>query len=173
MWLEILSWWLVSGIFRNITKWLFHLCCPESEIEVSQSCPTLCNPMDCSLPAFSVHGILQARIPEWVTISFSRGSSRLGLLYFGQTLYPLSQDTLNRDSSDNETQGLGGEGVLANFFLFERTDLSSCPVASSNLRIVEEEEDLSCFSRIGGVWAPVFGKPPVWWQRHSQSWGAL
>ena len=40
--------------------------------EVAQSCPTLCNPVDCSLPGFSVHGILQARILEWVTISFSR-----------------------------------------------------------------------------------------------------
>ena len=36
-----------------------------------QSCPTLCDPMDCSLPGFSVHGILQARILEWVAISFS------------------------------------------------------------------------------------------------------
>ena len=44
--------------------------------EVAQPCPTLCNPVDCSLPGFSVHGILQARILEWVTISFSRGSSR-------------------------------------------------------------------------------------------------
>ena len=44
--------------------------------EVTQSCPTLCNSMDCSLPGFSVHGILQARILEWVTISFFRGSSR-------------------------------------------------------------------------------------------------
>ena len=42
----------------------------------AQLCLTLCNPMDCSLPGFSVHGILQARILEWVTISFSRGSSR-------------------------------------------------------------------------------------------------
>ena len=42
--------------------------------EVAQSCPTLCNPMD-SLPGSSVHGILQARILEWVAISFSRGSS--------------------------------------------------------------------------------------------------
>ena len=42
---------------------------------VTQSCPTLCNPMDYSLPSFSVHGIFQARILEWVTISFSRGSS--------------------------------------------------------------------------------------------------
>ena len=39
------------------------------------SCPTLCNPMDCSPPGSSIHGILQARILEWVAISFSRGSS--------------------------------------------------------------------------------------------------
>ena len=42
---------------------------------VAQLCPTLCNPMDCSLPGSSVHGIPQARIPEWVAISYSRGSS--------------------------------------------------------------------------------------------------
>ena len=48
----------------------------ESESEVAQSCPTLCEPMDCSLPGFSIHGILQAGILEWVTISFSRGSSQ-------------------------------------------------------------------------------------------------
>ena len=47
----------------------------ESESEVAQSCPTLCDPVDCSLPGFSIYGILQARIMEWVTISFSRGSS--------------------------------------------------------------------------------------------------
>ena len=41
-----------------------------------QSCLTLCHPMDCSLPGSSVHGIFQARILEWVAISFSRGSSR-------------------------------------------------------------------------------------------------
>ena len=42
---------------------------------VVQSCSALCDPMDCSLPGSSVHGILQARILEWVAISFSRGSS--------------------------------------------------------------------------------------------------
>ena len=36
-----------------------------------QSCPTLCDPMDCSLPSFSIHGILQARTLDWVAISFS------------------------------------------------------------------------------------------------------
>ena len=43
---------------------------------VVQSWPTLCNPMDCSPPGSSVHGILQVRILEWVFIHFSRGSSR-------------------------------------------------------------------------------------------------
>ena len=41
---------------------------------VTQSCPSLCDPMYCSLLSSSVHGILQARIPEWVAILFSRGS---------------------------------------------------------------------------------------------------
>jgi len=43
---------------------------------VAQSCTTLCDPMDCSPPGFSVHKILQARILKWVAIPFSRGSSR-------------------------------------------------------------------------------------------------
>ena len=42
------------------------------ENEVAQSCPTLCDTMDCSLPGSSLHGILQARILEWVAISFSK-----------------------------------------------------------------------------------------------------
>ena len=41
----------------------------------AQSCPTLCNPRHCSPPGSSVHGILQARVLEWVAIPFSRGSS--------------------------------------------------------------------------------------------------
>ena len=49
---------------------------------VTQLCLTLCDPMDCSLPGFSVHGILQARILEWVGISFSKG--RLGYILFTQ-----------------------------------------------------------------------------------------
>ena len=42
---------------------------------VAQSCLTLCDPMDCSPPGFSVRGILQVRILEWVAIPFSKGSS--------------------------------------------------------------------------------------------------
>ena len=50
-----------------------YLC--ESESEVAQSCPTLCDPVDCSPPGSSIHEILPAGILEWVTISFSSGSS--------------------------------------------------------------------------------------------------
>ena len=44
----------------------------KSESEVTQSCPTLSNPMDCSLAGSSIHGIFQARVLEWVAIAFSR-----------------------------------------------------------------------------------------------------
>ena len=48
----------------------------ESESEIIQWCPSLCDPVDCSPPGSSTHGILQARILEWVAISSSRGSSQ-------------------------------------------------------------------------------------------------
>ena len=54
------------------TKWVNLLI--QSESEVAYLCPSLCGPMDCSLPGCSVHRIFQARILEWVAFSFSRGS---------------------------------------------------------------------------------------------------
>ena len=48
----------------------------KSESEVAQSCPTLSDLMDCSLPGSSIHGIFQARVLEWVAISFSILKSR-------------------------------------------------------------------------------------------------
>ena len=48
----------------------------KSESEFAQSCPTLSDPMDCSLPGSSVHGIFQARVLEWFAIAFSKEVSR-------------------------------------------------------------------------------------------------
>ena len=53
---------------RNKTQFFFIYTC---ESEVAQWCPTLCDPVDFGLPGFSIHGILQARILEWVAIFFS------------------------------------------------------------------------------------------------------
>ena len=56
----------------DITRFCSH----SLKVLVTQLCPTLCDPMDCSLPRSSVFGILQARILKWVAISYSRGSSQ-------------------------------------------------------------------------------------------------
>ena len=57
--------WFFFSFMENEVKWS----------EVAQSCPTLCDLTDCGLPVSFLHGILQARVLEWVAISFSRGSS--------------------------------------------------------------------------------------------------
>ena len=68
----------ITALFIKAKTWKQRKCPSADEWrktwyvrEVTQSCPTLCDPTDCSLPGFSVHGILQARILEWVAISFS------------------------------------------------------------------------------------------------------
>ena len=67
------AWWTtvhgVTNLSNLIMKW-------KVRVKVTQLCPTLCDPMNCSLPSTSVYGIIQARILEWVAIPFSRGSSQ-------------------------------------------------------------------------------------------------
>ena len=61
----------------------------KSEREVTQSCPTLSDPMDCSPPGSSVHGIFQARVLEWGTIAFSK--QELDRIFFADRGNSLSQ----------------------------------------------------------------------------------
>ena len=74
--------WLLraGGHWYRILTWLKNLLgsntLRESESEVVQLCPTLYDPMNCSQPGSSVHGIFQARVLEWGAISFSRRSSQ-------------------------------------------------------------------------------------------------
>ena len=49
------------------------------KVKLKLKCPTLCDPVDCSPPVSSVHGILQAEIPEWIAMPFSRASSQPGI----------------------------------------------------------------------------------------------
>ena len=65
-----------SNVKFNKSNFKRYWCITLSESEVAQSCLTLYDPMDCSLSGSSVHGIFQARVLEWIAISFSRGSSR-------------------------------------------------------------------------------------------------
>ena len=70
---------------------------------VTKSCPTPLTPMDCSLPGSSVHGIFQARIPEWVAISFSNACMHAKLLQSCLTL---------RDPMDSSLPGSSVHGIL-------------------------------------------------------------
>ena len=76
----------------------------ESESELAQSCPTLCDPMDSSLPGSSLHWILQARVLEWVAISFSRGSS----LDLPDPGIEPGSPTFQTDALTSEPPGSGG-----------------------------------------------------------------
>ena len=67
--LFVVTWMdLENIIFREVSQLLYAAAAAAKSL---QSCPTLCDPMDCSLPGFSVHEILQARTLEWVAVSFS------------------------------------------------------------------------------------------------------
>ena len=67
---------LLVDVANNLIHAKFNFVCVC--VLVAQSCPTLCDPMDCSPPGSSVHGVLQARILGWVAIPVSKGSSPLG-----------------------------------------------------------------------------------------------
>ena len=101
-------------------------------MSVTQSCLTLCHPMDCSPSGSSFHGILQAGILEWVAISFSRGSSR-PREHCRQILYHPSQVSENESrsvvsnslqphglynpwNSPGQNTGMGGLSLLQGIF---------------------------------------------------------
>ena len=75
----------------------------KSESEVAQSSPTLPDPMDCSLPGSSVHGIFQARILEWVAVAFSKNI------------------------------GVGSHSLLQGIFLIQGSNLESPPLQADSL----------------------------------------
>ena len=90
------SGFCASGIYSRSLQW----------VTVIQSCPTLCDSMDCGLPGFSVHRLLQARILEWVAISFS---SLLTRESFNQGVIQLKNGSQN-ERSILAMPGRAGEG---------------------------------------------------------------
>ena len=94
---------------------------------IAQACPTLCDPMNCSPPGSSLHGILQARILQWVAISSSRGSSwprsnphvSCGSCIGRQILYHWATWKPNTDGGEAHFSWNEPEGVL--FALLNRT----------------------------------------------------
>ena len=80
----------------------------KSESEVAQSCPTLSDPLDCSLPGSSVHGIFQARVLEWGAIAFSvQGDIRNPFTILLDMVIPLSVSRLSSLSLPGAITELG------------------------------------------------------------------
>ena len=84
----------------GVSWWGHFLVSLVPSCSVIKSCPTLCNPMGCSLPGSSVHGILQVRVLEWVSVSFKKGSSWSNphLLHWQVDSLPLSHQGSPRRS---------------------------------------------------------------------------
>ena len=100
----------------------------ESESEVGQSCPTLLDPMDCSLPGFSAHGIFRARVLEWGATAFSvfvLSAVRVVLDSFSHNLSaPLSPRLPAHQSQD--TRVFVSVSALLSAFLYTRWWVLSC-----------------------------------------------
>ena len=84
--------------------------------EVTQLCPTLCDPMDCSLPHSSVHRIFQARVLEWVVLSFSGGSSDPGMEARAPALWADTTTLLCPQDSPGKSTGVGCPFLLRRIF---------------------------------------------------------
>ena len=80
--LKVLISYILNSPLSLLFLILLHICFyppsinSKAKVKVAPWSPTLCDPTDCSLPVSFVHGLLQARILEWVAVPFSRGSSQ-------------------------------------------------------------------------------------------------
>ena len=140
-------------------KWIDMIVC----MLVAQSCPTFCVPMDCSPPGSSVHGLLQARILEWVVIPFSTGSSqprdqtwvsRIASGFF--TVWATKEAPMKWNSTkDMEHQGWGKLSQLVIFLWVQK------PQQSDGLCLTVWSLNKHDYSNKGFPGGSVVKNPPV------------
>ena len=140
---------------------------------MSNSCTT----MDCSLPGFSVHGILQARILEWVAISFSRGSSRpRRLLYSTKKKMPHIQ---GQRRSPRKTVGIAKSCLESNPIPTRHTWRAQPNLCAPGPRDTTDIEPGLCLSVScgGNISSGLLQEQGLWvqqtWIWHKSSWGRL
>ena len=80
---DIRYWYYVKYITKENSLFITGNSCSTAAAKLLQSCPTLCDPMDCSLPGFSVHGILQVRTVEWTAILLLTKLPRVETVFSG------------------------------------------------------------------------------------------
>ena len=121
----------------------------KSESEVAQLCPTPSNPMDCSLPGSSVHGIFQARVLEWVAIAFSITMvqfSSIQLLsrvhLFGTQWTAAHQASLSITNSQSLPKPISIESVMPSNHLILCCPLPLLPSIFPSIRVFSNESAL-------------------------------
>ena len=110
----------------------------KSEREVVQSCPTLCDSMDCSLPCSSIHGILQARVLEWGAIAFSIYTVYFLLnTYWTRTLLSTVLSSLDTSFNQNKLWKLYCKHIMLNATLYTEYKVCGCSysVKSNSLQL--------------------------------------
>ena len=124
----------IWGVISFVCLYILVCCCL-----VAKSCPTLCDPMNCSLPGSSVCGMSQARILAWGVISYSRGSSRprdrtciscIGkrILYHCATLWASNStpESVPQRTEDRTKQALGPKCWQRQYSLVKRWKQPKC-----------------------------------------------
>ena len=135
----------------------------KSESEVTQSCPTLSDPMDCSLPGSSVHGIFQARVLEWGAIAFSAGHLVLSkisirnLVHTKMSLILSSFQTISVQFSS--LQSLSRVWLFATPWIAARQASLSITNSQSSLRLTSIESAMPSSHLI--LWHPLLLLPPI------------
>ena len=108
-------------VCKRICHFLLQCMKVKSESEVAWSCPTPSDTMDCSLPGSSVHGIFQARVPEWLAIAFSREQDSTHIPhththttenYSGQSVSSAKAEKPSSAGGDNGLQRPQARGLL-------------------------------------------------------------
>ena len=114
-----------SSIFPLISDLLNYVYVSAAAAKSLQSCLTLCDPMDSSLPGSSVHGIFQARVLEWGAIAFSDMCQHL------QPVFPLSSSVRGGTELHNQDSGLDIRGVMIpnseNWTKLQTVSPKTCP----------------------------------------------
>ena len=110
--------------------------------QLLQACPTLCNPVDYSLPGSSVHGILQARVLEWVAMASSRGSSKPRSLALYADSLPLSHQGSPYDYTTKSNLQIKCNSYQITNGIFHRTRTKNVKICMETQKALNSQSNL-------------------------------
>ena len=146
----------------------------KSEREVTQLCPTLSDPVDCSLPGSSVHGIFQARVLEWGAIAFSMSMSTEPQTRGPTEQYTVVSFTGSRDKNVKvnfmrDIIGLSGLNIAKLIWMGQIVLLSACGYQVLKVKA----KSLSCVRLFETPWTAAYQAPPCMGFSRQEFWSGV